>query len=123
MLFERRQLKGNILTGLLTAKLAKAIFYNLKLDYNAENSVLTPADITAIANQIKHFPLTVCGFYDNNQVFSGGVSLDFLTENLECKTTKNLYVCGELCDVDGECGGYNLQWAWTSGHIVGESLC
>ena len=64
----------------------------------------------------------VFGCYENNQVFSGGVKLEDLTENLESKQIKNLFFCGEIVDVDGICGGYNLQWAWTSGHIVGECL-
>ena len=38
------------------------------------------------------------------------------------KKVPNLYVCGEACDVDGLCGGFNLQWAWTSGQIVGKNL-
>ena len=38
------------------------------------------------------------------------------------KDIKNLYFAGEICNVDGVCGGFNLQWAWTSGHIVGENL-
>ena len=49
--------------------------------------------------------------------------LEDLSDNLESLKYKNLYFCGEVCDVDGICGGYNLQWAWTSGKIVGESLC
>lgn len=64
----------------------------------------------------------VCGTQNNFQVFNGGVELSSVTKTLECKTVKNLFFCGEILDVDGMCGGYNLQWAWTSGHIVGENL-
>ncbi|NLZ34038.1 MAG: hypothetical protein GX889_03845, partial [Clostridiales bacterium] len=35
---------------------------------------------------------------------------------------KDLYFCGEILDVDGDCGGFNLQWAWSSGHFVAESI-
>ena len=45
-----------------------------------------------------------------------------LTDNLESKKYANLYFVGEVVDVDGVCGGYNLQWAWTSGYVVGESV-
>jgi predicted flavoprotein YhiN len=65
---------------------------------------------------------TVNGCYDNNQVYSGGVSLGVLDENLMSKDVPNLYFTGEVCNVDGVCGGYNLQWAWTSGKIVGGCL-
>ena len=73
-------------------------------------------------NEMLYFDFDVKGYYENNQVYSGGVLLEELTQNLEAKNQPNLYFCGEVCDVDGECGGYNLQWAWTSGHIVGENL-
>ena len=59
---------------------------------------------------------------ENNQIYAGGIELNDLTENLESKKIKGLYVVGEAVNVDGVCGGYNLQWAWTSGHIVGEQL-
>ena len=55
-------------------------------------------------------------------MFSGGVLLEDLDSNLQSKSTPGLYFCGEVCDVDGVCGGYNLQWAWTSGSIVGENI-
>ncbi len=71
---------------------------------------------------IKSFTFKVKSHYNNNQIFSGGVLLTELTENLESKKQKDLFFCGEVCDVDGICGGYNLQWAWTSGYIVGVSL-
>ena len=59
--------------------------------------------------------------YENAQVCCGGVALHELNDRLESKLHKNLYFCGEVVDVDGKCGGYNLQWAWTSGAIVGDS--
>ena len=58
----------------------------------------------------------------NAQVVSGGVRLDELTDNLESRLIKDLYVTGELIDVDGDCGGYNLAFAWISGMIVGDNL-
>ena len=61
----------------------------------------------------------VVGCYDNNQVYSGGIDLLCLTQSLESKNQNGLYFCGELCDIDGVCGGYNLQWAWMSGSIAG----
>lgn len=72
------------------------------------------------ATHLQNLTFNVCGFENNNQVHSGGVLLDELTEKLESKKYSNLYFTGEIVNVDGVCGGYNLQWAWTSGHIVGE---
>ena len=82
---------------------------------------MTETDIKQLAEIIKNFKLETNGHFDNNQVCSGGVRLLELDENLQSKCN-GLYFMGEVVDVDGMCGGYNLQWAWTSGKIVGESL-
>ena len=58
--------------------------------------------------------------YENAQVCAGGVSLEEVTAQLESKLVKGLFFAGELLDVDGRCGGYNLQWAWTSGYLAGK---
>ena len=57
--------------------------------------------------------------YDSAQVCAGGVPLSEVTGNLESVKAKGIYFAGEILDVDGRCGGYNLQWAWTSGYIAG----
>lgn len=58
--------------------------------------------------------------FDYAQVCAGGLVSDQIhAETLESKRHPNLFFCGEVLDVDGICGGYNLQWAWTSGHVAG----
>lgn len=59
--------------------------------------------------------------YENAQVCAGGVSMDEITLQMESKIVSGLYFAGELLDVDGRCGGYNLQWAWTSGYLAGKN--
>lgn len=59
--------------------------------------------------------------FENAQVCSGGVDLEEVSVNLESKLQKNLFFAGEILDVDGKCGGYNLQWAWSSGYVAGKS--
>lgn len=59
--------------------------------------------------------------YENAQVCAGGVSMDEITLQMESKIVPGLYFAGELLDVDGRCGGYNLQWAWTSGYLAGNA--
>lgn len=56
---------------------------------------------------------------DKAQVCAGGVDYTQISVNLQSKLVKGLYFSGEMLDVDGKCGGYNLQWAWTSGYIAG----
>jgi len=59
--------------------------------------------------------------YDNAQVCAGGVPLDEVTENLESCKAPGVFFAGEILDVDGKCGGYNLQWAWCSGYLAGKA--
>ena len=59
--------------------------------------------------------------YENAQICAGGVSMDEIDQNMESKIVPGLYFAGEVLDVDGRCGGYNLQWAWTSGYLAGKN--
>lgn len=68
-------------------------------------------------------PLTVIGHagFAAAMVTRGGVSLKQIKpETLESQLVKGLYFCGEIVDLDGPCGGYNLQWAFSSGHLAGQ---
>lgn len=56
---------------------------------------------------------------ESAQVCAGGIPLDEVDERLQARKVPGLFVCGEMLDVDGRCGGYNLQWAWSSGYIAG----
>ncbi len=60
-----------------------------------------------------------CYGYQASQVTTGGISLGDIGSDFSCKTAPGVYCIGELLDVDGRCGGYNLQFAWTSGSIAG----
>lgn len=57
--------------------------------------------------------------FEQAQVCSGGVMFDEVDDHMQSIYQKGLYICGEMLDIDGKCGGYNLQWAWTSGRIAG----
>ncbi len=73
---------------------------------------------------VKSFPLSVTGSlgFDYAQVTKGGVPLSETTDGLESVFAKRLYFAGEVLDVDGACGGFNLQWAYTSACAVAESI-
>lgn len=58
--------------------------------------------------------------FEKAQVSAGGVDCGEVTETLMSKRRKNLYFAGEILDIDGLCGGYNLQWAWSSGAVAGQ---
>lgn len=76
----------------------------------------------SVLEMSKKLILTITGFrsFDQAQVSSGGLPLSEVdATTLESKLVKGLYLAGELLDVDGPCGGYNLQWAWSSGCVAG----
>lgn len=57
--------------------------------------------------------------FQNAQVCAGGVDMKQVKETMESKLVEGLYFSGEILDIDGRCGGYNLQWAWSSGYVAG----
>ena len=59
--------------------------------------------------------------FEQAQVCTGGVDLNDVSDDLESMFAPGIYFAGEILDVDGRCGGYNLQWAWTSGYIAGQA--
>ena len=93
---------------------------NIKKSFPAKK--LNKNDINNLVKTIKSFDFDICGCYENNQVFSGGIILSNLTENLESRKNRNMFFCGEICDVVGICGGYNLQWAFTSANVVANCI-
>ncbi len=92
---------------------------------NQRAADLTDGDLERIARQATQFELPItgtCGF-DQAQVTAGGLRTDeFDPQTLESRLVPGLYACGEVLDVDGDCGGFNLQWAWSSGHLAGQLL-
>ena len=77
-----------------------------------------------IKEALTSFSLEITGYngFDKAQVASGGIKLTEINDNFECKNIKDLYIIGETIDVDGDCGGYNLAFAFLSGIIAGESI-
>lgn len=70
-------------------------------------------------------PLSIIGHngFDMAMITRGGVSLsEIYSETMQSKRLKNLYYCGEVLNLDGPCGGYNLQWAFSSGYLAGISI-
>lgn len=69
----------------------------------------------------RRLPFTITGShpFDSAQVCRGGVSMQEVDAQLQSRLSPGLYLAGEMLNVDGRCGGYNLQWAWASGYIAG----
>ncbi len=91
---------------------------------NLKAKVLSDDDFIKISKIIKNWKFEIYGTkgWDAAQVTAGGIRVDgFNSDTLESKLCESLYACGEVLDVDGDCGGFNLQWAWSSGAVAGKS--
>ena len=113
---------ADILAGMLHNRLGKMLVKYTALDTNAPIKALTDRQLAALTKSCKGFRLKLLGTegFDNAQVTAGGIRTGgFNPETLESWFMPGLFVCGELLDIDGDCGGYNLQWAWASGRLAG----
>ena len=91
----------------------------------AEAQSLPDAALDALARAMKDFRLPVTGAagFETAQVTAGGMrTAEFDAKSLQSRRVPGLYACGEVLDIDGDCGGYNLHWAWASGLTAGELL-
>lgn len=131
LLFKRRKmLSENTLEDFFTGMIHKRIGFVILKDVLSKNlsqkvGTLTKADIKQIAQTLTkwEFECTVNMNFSSAQVTKGGVSgkeIDPYT--MESKKVKGLYICGEAADVDGDCGGYNLQFAFSSGIMAGRMV-
>ena len=92
------------------------------IDGSKKLAALSEGELRHAAEAVKDFTLTLKGTegFDSAQVTAGGVKTwGFDPETLESLRRPGLFACGEVLDVDGDCGGYNLQWAWASGYVAG----
>lgn len=112
-------------TGMLNKKLMMLFIKLAGLNPTAKVNSVSPKQLAAAFEYCKGLTFHINGNngFENAQVCAGGVDLKELNNNLESKKVPGLFFAGEILDVDGRCGGYNLQWAWTSGFIAGEGVC
>ena len=113
-----------LLTGILHNRLGKVLTRAAGIKDQRPADTLTDAQLKNVCIAVKGFELILTEpmGMDNAQVTAGGVlTADFEPTTMESKRIPGLYACGEVLDIDGDCGGYNLQWAWSSGHLAGQS--
>ena len=116
---------AELLTGLVHNRLGKMILRYSGVDTKKTVGALIDRELSHAAEACKNFRLPLRGTegFDNAQVTAGGLrTADFDPETMQSRLVPGLYVCGELLDIDGDCGGYNLQWAWASGRLAGRLL-
>lgn len=113
---------SELLTGILHNRLGRVVSQSAGVRTNCRILELSDYELEQTAKLVKAFEvsLTEPMGMDNAQVTAGGiVTRDFDETTMESRLVPGLYACGEVLDVDGDCGGYNLQWAWSSGRLAG----
>ena len=111
-----------ILTGVLHNRLGRVLTQTAGVRGKTTCKDLSQRELSELCRCVKglEVELTEPMGMENAQVTAGGVLTDdFDPTTLQSKKIPGLYVCGELLDIDGDCGGYNLQWAWSSGYVAG----
>lgn len=112
------------LEGLCNHKLNYVVLSRCDILPEKQAGMLTAYDAARLTEMFKHFTFKITGTngFENAQACAGGVLLSELTESMESKLVPGLFITGELVDIDGTCGGYNLQWAWSSGAVAGRKI-
>lgn len=107
--------------GIVNKKLIKSIKDVLLLQYGHKDTIINDDNfIKNLTNLLSDFKMNISGYkgFGNAQSTTGGIDTKEVNDNLESTIVNGLYFIGEVLDVDGDCGGYNLQWAWSSAYIA-----
>lgn len=114
----------DILSGFLNRKLASALLNEMGVKKKRQAAQCDENDIQGIASFLKSYEAWISGFnsFAEAQVCQGGVATaEINSHTMESRKVPGLYLAGEMLDIDGTCGGYNLQFAWATGAIAGKS--
>lgn len=114
---------ADLLTGLLPKRVGEALLKacgtapsaNIRAAFSGDDGI---RNLAAICKDWR-FPVSGTAAFAQAQVTAGGVSGQSVTRSLSSRAQKLLWFCGEVLDIDGDCGGYNLAWAWSSGVLAG----
>ena len=112
----------DLLTGILHNRLGRVLSQAVGISGYVPIAQLDEEEIAAVVRAVKSFEvvLTEPMGMDAAQVTAGGMfTSEFDPRTMESRLVPGLYACGEVLDIDGDCGGYNLQWAWSSGRLAG----
>lgn len=114
----------NLLIGLLPKRIGQGLIKCLYIKNDCPVCEIKEEDFTRLSGLIKNFKVYISSYkgFENAQITRGGADVsEFNAETLESLKIKGLFCAGEVLDVDGACGGFNLQWAWSSGICAGIS--
>ncbi len=108
----------------LPERLSRALCDHVNVDPSTPVQSLTRAQRTAIVSAASSLVVPITGDrgFTHAEVTAGGVPLtEVRLDSMESRVSPGVHLCGEICDVDGRIGGFNFQWAWSSGHVAGSA--
>ena len=112
-----------LMTGLFHKRIGQAVLKKLSISFNKTCDEISSKEISQICNIIKQwsFPVTGVSDWSLAQVTAGGIKSNEITDKFESALVKGVFFCGEILDINGICGGYNLDFAWKSGYTAGKN--
>ena len=116
---------ADILSGFLPKKIGLAVMKRLGISGAVTANSVSNKTISKVTFELKNTKFALSGTrnFSFAQVTSGGAETsEFNPKTMQSKLTENLFCAGEVLDVDGDCGGYNLNWAWSSGRLAAKSI-
>ena len=116
---------ADLLDGLMNYKLVNLILKLSKINKESTWNNIPEKKKRVLGNNLINFPLNITGTnsFDSSQTCTGGIPLTEMNlSTMESLKTKNIYFTGEIIDIDGHCGGYNLTNAWITGMLAGKGV-
>ena len=113
---------SELLTGIVHNRLGRVVTQAVGISGYVPVAQLEESELLEVCWAVKCFDISLTEpmGMDSAQVTAGGIlTKEFNDTTMESRLVPGLYACGEVLDIDGDCGGYNLQWAWSSGRLAG----
>ncbi len=122
--FAHGKTAGEAVIGLMNKKLSGVLLKEAQISLQKPAETVSDTELKRLCAVIKGLRVDIIGSktFEQAQVCAGGITTNELEDQtLMSKIVPGIYFAGEVIDIDGTCGGYNLQWAWSSGHVAGKS--
>ena len=122
--FMQRKTMERALIGLINKRLIIPILKKIKIGKDKQIAHISNEEIARLSSILTdlRFNIIEGKSWRDAQVTAGGISTDEIDNStMESKLIRGLFFAGEIVDIDGDCGGFNLQWAWSSGYIAGQN--
>lgn len=113
---------SEVFAAVVNKKVSQAVCRRAFVSFDKKMGDLSSKELRKVVSLIKEFPLEISGYpgFEAAQATMGGVDTEEINpETMMSEKVDGLYFAGEIMDIDGRCGGYNLQWAWSSGYVAG----